>query len=370
MSSSTASNESTVQSLLRFLTQAARLPLPQALSLAKTLDAASLSSPSAIASTPLSKLASSLFGDEKLAKQLHAAAKREQNKGKKKATGKRKADVDGDAPALSKRSKGNEDEGPNINLPGICTNEEAMKATVLTANRAPLLLAFAVVLLRYTRPEQPLSSRLSLAQAVVSVNARGKAEMIGLKPERAQESDEGIGRGWRGVNIMGRDVAVLTRDSSAEQLQEETATESQNGDATDMREPALWGLDAEALEKSKGGAELPVHRPQAARAYLSRSFVKSSRSANDSDPAPVNGKRSKSAKQSESAAKDRNLSLLLGALDLLFASWSSTLSREELNSKAWTWYTRVRPQVEHGPGGWGNKGDIHLSDILAMRRRE
>lgn len=376
---SSSNDEVPLQSLLRFLTQIARLPLPQALSLAKPLNAADLSSPSALADTPPAKLAIILSTEEKLAKQIHSAAKRALSKrDSSSTTGKRKSGPTNDNPATKSRRRDTGEAA--LALPEACTDDvEILEKTVLTANRAPLLLAFAVVLLRFTMPEQPLSSRLSLGQGLVSVNARGKAEMIGLRPERKGSAGDRVGRGWRGVNIMGRDVAVLPRDDggavpevadmekSPEELKESA---DKPAEQTETREPALWALDVEAVEKSEGGAELPIHTPSGARAYLLKSFASSPSSSEkplnfDHD----NGESSKAKKRTETAVKANNLSRLLRALELLFASWSSAMSREELNEKAWTWYCRVRPDVEHGPGGWGGKGKISLGEILSLRKK-
>lgn len=80
----------------------------------------------------------------------------------------------------------------------------------MVTNRAPLVLAFAVQLLKYTMPEQPLSSRLSLGQAVVSVNSRSKAVSLGLEKGGGAES-EGWGQGQPKVKVLGREVSVLKR---------------------------------------------------------------------------------------------------------------------------------------------------------------
>lgn len=91
------------------------------------------------------------------------------------------------------------------------SNDEARIAeSVLQTNRAPLVLAFAVELLRYTMPEQPLSSRLSLAQAIVSANSRSKAVSVGLEKGKPAE-DEGWAEGQPKVRILGREIAVLKR---------------------------------------------------------------------------------------------------------------------------------------------------------------
>ena len=99
----------------------------------------------------------------------------------------------------------------SLELP-LCLDEELIAQTVLETNRAPLVLAFAVELLRHTRPEQPLSSRLSLGQAVVSANSRSKAVSIGLAAKGPSAEEEGlIGSGQPRVKVMGREVPVLKR---------------------------------------------------------------------------------------------------------------------------------------------------------------
>lgn len=89
-------------------------------------------------------------------------------------------------------------------------NEDKIRQTVVEMNRAPLVLAFAVELLRYTMPEQPPSSRLSLAQAVVSANSRSKAVSLGIQKGPSAD-EEGWGEGQPRVKVMGREVAVLKR---------------------------------------------------------------------------------------------------------------------------------------------------------------
>lgn len=59
-------------------------------------------------------------------------------------------------------------------------------------------------------PEQPLSSRLSLAQAAVSANSRTKAVSIGITRGLSAEED-GWGQGQPKVKIMGREIYVLKR---------------------------------------------------------------------------------------------------------------------------------------------------------------
>jgi len=125
----------------------------------------------------------------------------------------------------------------SLELP-VTMDEELIARTVILTNRAPVVLAFAVELLRYTMPEQPLSSRLSLAQAVVSANSRSKAVSIGLE-KGASADDEGWGEGQPRVKVMGREIAVLKRGgyewkgeeevggTEADQAAETTPTETQ-----------------------------------------------------------------------------------------------------------------------------------------------
>ena len=98
----------------------------------------------------------------------------------------------------------------SLELPQPSADEEAISQTTIYTNRAPLVLAFAVQLLKYTMPEQPLSSRLSLAQAVVSANSRSKAVSLGLEKGASAEG-EGWGMGQPKVRVLGREVHVLKR---------------------------------------------------------------------------------------------------------------------------------------------------------------
>jgi hypothetical protein len=164
--------------------------------------------------------------DEKQAKALQSACKAMLKRGSSAGNNKRDAPSTSES-SSSKRSKTSSD--TNDLLPGLSQqdqlspqeleaslalpinlDEDLISRTVLQTNRAPLVLAFAVELLRYTMPEQPPSSRLSLAQAVVSANSRSKAVSLGIEKGAAAE-DEGWGTGQPKVRIMGRDVAVLKR---------------------------------------------------------------------------------------------------------------------------------------------------------------
>jgi uncharacterized protein YfaQ (DUF2300 family) len=87
-----------------------------------------------------------------------------------------------------------------------------------------------------------------------------------------------------------------------------------------------------------------------------------------SDESSKSPRKTKAQKADSISEKERALGLLLQALDILFSSWASTLSPEELDRRAWSWYVRVRPDIQSGIAGWGEKGKVKLSDILALKR--
>lgn len=405
-------------------------------------------------------------------------------------------------------------------------DEERIAQTVLQTNRAPLVLAFALEVVRHTMPEQPPSSRLSIAQALVSANSRSKAVSIGMAKGPSAD-EEGLGEGQPRIKVMGREIAVLKRggyewkgdeEQQAAQKEEDTKIETQSNPSTFkaeasqsktveasssivwststsvslkestfmarsttitepsqrpnllkglmtanpnlrsashnvwayrirpaqsststhqreashddgesgagdlllrvMRETnvvdtivvmtrwyggimlgpdrwrlmrnvvtgalserlrrtgveaslggeAVWGLDLEAMrDKTKAAAStgrLVIHRPEAARSYLLRSFATAPVHDGETRNSPV---KKKTVKAHE-AEKEENLSLLLGALRLLFDSWADTLTTSDLDNRAWKWYSAVRPEVEDGLPGWGAKGVLKLKTILDLRR--
>ena len=326
---------------------------------------------------------SAVFADEKISKQILSAAKRVSNPRKKSGTS-----SNGMSAAKRKRNIG-EDGGRteaerdvDLSLPVAEVEEEEMIKSTIQTNRAPLVLAFAVSLLKYTMPEQPLSSRLSLAQAVVSLNSQSKAKSIGIAVGRTAEED-GWAQGQPKVKVMGREIAAMRRGAySTPQVVEEENSQAtlQNEDAAPKQQPAFWGLDLEALRKSNGPLlpgkhasgqnDLPIHTPEAARGYLLRSF---DLRQGDTELAEAKMKRESPAKKKQStteitARKDKACAVLLKALDMLYESWTSTLSSDELDRRAWSWYVKVRPDVAQGQAGWGQKGQVKLEDVLKLRR--
>jgi len=225
-------------------------------------------------------------------------------------------------------------------------------------------------------PAQPLSSRLSLAQAVVSMNSRSKAISIGLETGKSAE-EEGWGEGQPTVKVMGRDVRVLKRwnydlKDTKPEAETEHGTQASSQTASGDEEPALWGLDLEALKNSNTSqqprqpnarsgstSQMPIYTAQSARSYIMKAF--------DTAPAPEENKK-KAAKLGRAAQLERNLASLLCAIDVVCKSWVETLDAGELDKRAWSWYLKVRPEVEGGAAGWGGKGNVKLADILDLKR--
>lgn len=339
------------------------------------------SSPADISKVDIGSL-KSIFGDDKVARQVLNAAKRVS---KKRRMSDDATPVPAPSPKKVKPAFGQilspSEYEVSLALPQAVRDEKVLLSTVLFTNRAPLVLAFVTVLLKYTMPEQPISSRLSLAQAVTSMNSKNKALHVGLESGHAAE-DEGWGEGQPLIRIMTRDVRVMKRwgyeweesstpntlaASSSETLVSSQATLIEEPAA---QEPALWGIDLEALKSQSSsnavhaarnsGNQLPIFTAASARKYIMKAF-----------DSPKDENKSASTKKqtakSLAAERERNLGLLLGALELLYESWQ-VLSKEDLDKRAWGWYVRVRPEVADGAAGWGGRGNVKLSDILALRR--
>ncbi|KAG8626893.1 hypothetical protein KVT40_005838 [Elsinoe batatas] len=372
-----------VQALLRFLTKDAKVPLAMAMSKVKELQDAQLGSVEALSKAKLDPV-KTIFPDEKLAKSVHNAAKRIN---KKRAAGedtttspvkkikKDPFEVTGSKPASEVER---ELELAVSNLPA-----EDLEDMVFITNRAPLVLAFAATVVKFTMPEQPPSSQLSLAQAVVSLGSQSKAKAIGLQKIPTAE-DEGWSQGQPTVKVMNREISVLKRWGYEWRQSPPTGEDSVTPSHEDTKVkpddqrselPALWAIDLEQLKHLNGPltfpsgstadtAGLPVYSPQAAKGYILRSFDAIAKSGGDPEQKP--GKKKPAAVAA--AERAANVACVLKALNLLFESWASTLSSEELDKRSWSWYVHVRPDVEHGVPGWGQKGPVKLKDILDLRR--
>ena len=378
-----------LQAFLRFLSQDAKLPLASAISKIKELQNANLDSPEKLAKVKMDEV-KAIFPDEKVAKQILTAAKR--------VSKKRAAGDDTSSSPRKKRKESLFAEDPvspadveaSVGLPHTTANEDELSETVVFTNRAPLVLAFVVTLLKHTMPEQPISSRLSLAQGYVSVTSRARAVNLGLESGKSAE-EEGFGEGQPFVAIMGKEIRVLRRwgyewrdaqaDVGAEQSEVQASldavksNETSNTQPEGDEQPPLWALDLEALKKSNNNeaivanvqsgnnSGLPIYTPQSARAYMLKSFDSVS-SADGKSGGPTQ----KLSVAARTAEKERNLGKLLRVLDMLYESWAITLTPEELDKRTWAWYVKVRPNVEQGVAGWGGKNEVKLADLLRMRR--
>ncbi|KAK5995092.1 Protein IMPACT-A [Cladobotryum mycophilum] len=159
---------------------------------------------------------------------------------------------------------------------------------------------------------------------------------------------------WYGGIMLGQDRWRLIRESMNDALSSQKRISSLSGEA-------VWGLDPEDKTPATTTIGMAIHRPEAARNYLLRTFT-SGGASEGSD-----GKKTAAALNEE---KQENLGRLLGALRLLFASWADVLGPEELDRRAWRWYVDIRPDVDSGPSGWGAKGTLSLARVLDLRRKE
>lgn len=173
----------------------------------------------------------------------------------------------------------------SLSLP-VDTDEARIAETALETNRAPLVLAFAVEMIRHTMPEQPPSSRLSLAQAVVSANSRSKAVSIGLE-KGASADEEGWGEGQPRIKVMGREVSVLKRGGyewkGDEEEKEAGNISEQKGDGLDdaaasveparkIKEPVQSTLTASWSTSTPGG-KTPVWSTSSSVTLKNSTFV-------------------------------------------------------------------------------------------------
>ncbi|KAK6956599.1 hypothetical protein Daesc_001878 [Daldinia eschscholtzii] len=206
---------------------------------------------------------------------------------------------------------------------------------------------------------------------------------------------------WYGGIMLGPDRWRIIRNCLKDALAERLRV---TGEQAALGGEAVWGLDLEAARNKSEGAGsassrsyeagvvgMPIHRPEAAKAYLLKSFaarvenlddggdgadrevsaghetaLSTSTQTNQASKATTKRKTTKILEQE----KEENVARLLGALRLLFESWAEYLGTSELDRRAWGWYIAVRPDVESGPSGWGAKGHLKLADILALRRKE
>ncbi|KAJ5104047.1 hypothetical protein N7532_004576 [Penicillium argentinense] len=370
-----------ISELLRFLSKDAKVPLAMAMAKTPELQKANLTNAEQISKTEIQSL-EDIFKDKKVAKQVLNASKR---------ACKKRAASPNTTPSSPKRPKSIDirtETKPfeieySLRLLMPPADENKLQQIKVVTNRAPLVLAFAVGVLKYTMPEQPISSRLSLAQAVVSANSRAKAVSLGIENGQSAE-EEGWGEGHPVLKVLGREIRVLKRwdyDPWHDKPSNISGAKKEVPSTIDFEDflgranvgstetmPPLWGVDLEALRGSRGNSSteaprtnstLPIFRPESARSYLLKAVTKSPESGSSSKP-----KRG-AALQQES---EEHVGYLLRAIDMVCSSWASDSDKEELDRRAWACYLRVRPDVQSGTRGWGEKGQVCLSDILKLRK--
>ncbi|KAL6865750.1 hypothetical protein ACO1O0_001848 [Amphichorda felina] len=202
-----------LQELLRMFT-ARKISMMASMKHVQALQAKNLKTIDQIAEAPLTDL-ESVLSDPKLAKSVHTACKSHVKKGKRPADDSaspptKKPKLEPHKRDLDYGSMSPDELEASLALP-LVEDEETIRQTTLVTNRAPLVLAFAVELLRFTMPEQPLSSRLSLAQAVVSANSKTKAISLGIEKAPPGGEGAGISDAQPKLRVMGREVPVLKR---------------------------------------------------------------------------------------------------------------------------------------------------------------
>ncbi|KAJ9493985.1 hypothetical protein H2202_010532 [Exophiala xenobiotica] len=350
-----------VQALLRFLTKDAKIPLAEAMPKINDLRKQQLNTPENISTANQAAL-KSVFTDDKVLKQVLTAAKRVSNP-------KKRTLAQTGSPTSKRVKTGSDmvDDESALELPETALSLDEIEHMTIETNRAPLFLAFTIAVLAYTHSEQPLSSRWSLAQAVVSAGAQSKAKYLGITPGPTAEED-GWAQGQPKVKIMGREIAVLRRHVA-----------SKSDEAPSTPTTAFWGLDLEALRRSNGpligGKDghrqdgPPIHKPSAARNYLLRSMIvvdsgESKTEKEEEKPKPAK----KSTPKDMASNREAAAAIMLKAIDTVCQSWASSLSLEELDQRAQRWYVHVRPDVEHGQAGWGQRGKVQLKDILKLKK--
>lgn len=194
---------------------------------------------------------------------------------------------------------------------------------------------------------------------------------------------------WFGGTLLGSDRWRLMRNCVAgalsERLRKTPADVSLGGEA-------VWGLDLEGtrakstvggygsgtkIHRVTGVVGMQIHRPEAAKGYLLRSFPSGAVATEEKkegkeEATTTTGKSLKKARTQKAieAEKEENLGLLLGALRIVFDSWADHLGVAELDRRAWAWYVAIRPNVESGQAGWGAKGPVRLSDVLSLKRKD
>ncbi|KAL0934207.1 uncharacterized protein CTRU02_211006 [Colletotrichum truncatum] len=208
-------SQNDLQELLRLIT-ARKVPMMTAMSQVKALQGVNLRSIQQIADAQPDVIERAL-GNSKTAKSLQSScksylklpnSKREGDSTSNNPSAKRLRTAQYADTSTEHKSQSVKEQEGALALPLVTDEDEIARASIYI-NRAPLMLAFGVELLRFTMPQQPLSSRLSLAQAVVSANSISKAAILGL--DSVLRDDISWNEGQPKVTVMGRSIAVLKR---------------------------------------------------------------------------------------------------------------------------------------------------------------
>ncbi|KAK6512901.1 hypothetical protein TWF506_009064 [Arthrobotrys conoides] len=400
-----------IQSLLRFLTGPAKLPLRDAMGKAKPLLADGLSSPDEIAKASLDKL-KIIFTDEKTAKQVHSAAKRitKPSSSKKRSSSTQEEEDtqittnNPPTPSPSKRRR-RTTQTPSIDtsnpqswetgldLPPPIRDENLISITTITTNRAPLLLVFTIISLTYTHPWLPASSRFSLAQGLLDLTASSKAKSLGItRPYNDPNNDVLVEEGYKKIHVLSKEIPILRRwDTTSFRTETETKLSLQKqGVSHNPHKPPSDDINPTSIDLNPSASAAgntspsdpssiipPVSEPAGTALHpnepiywsLAPNLLSQPPTASKLNPSalPIHLPHAAHSYLTRSFPQDK-LPLLLGALHLLYESWVDNLDPVDLDRKSWNWYCTVRPTVEDGPDGWGGKGPVRLKDILSLRR--
>ncbi|KAK9370774.1 hypothetical protein V1509DRAFT_607846 [Lipomyces kononenkoae] len=313
---------SSLNNILRLLTTSCKLPLADSLPVASSLVKSGLTRAELIGAKSqeeLQEICPSL-NQQQLNKLRTACSSSPRKRAATASTG---------SPSVTKRGRKyavKDKDAPisdaELELP-IVLDEKLIEKTVVSVNRAPLMMLFAASVLKHQYPTYGAGSHLSLASAAAASAARAKAKSIGLSRSttRANGDEEAkeVPEGYRTLRAFGTiDVAIIRRGDNE----------------------GYWGLDIDAMEKqAETGSPEPevkwIH-PAQVRAYLVRSFG------------------------------EKDLGIVSGAIELLIRSWEQR-EPESWSQRAWGWYMRVRPEIAFGRDGWGQRATVSCKDILNLR---
>ena len=117
----------------------------------------------------------------------------------------------------------------------------------------------------------------------------------------------------------------------------------------------------------------PIHKPEAARAYLLRSIAFADSASKEEGMVKEEqnltpSKNKKASASTKAVQREHAVAILLKAIDHVCASWASTLTADELDRRASVWYAKTRPDVQDGQAGWGQRGIVPLRAIVDLAK--